>query len=170
MIVAVGCYTRKEDHVDGKGTGVRTFRLAGDGTTLLPLDELASVNPTYLVSGKAANGQTILFVTNEIAKCEATCTAMTVAASGKLSLLNRSASPPPDDAERTNEARIVQSHSHVVIRTSESFLVRGGIAVIATELPRSLLYWTGRWLSGDSRAAKNVSVGANELALARCCA
>ena len=82
----------------------------------------------------------------------------------------RSASPPPDDAERTNEARIVQSHSHVVIRTSESFLVRGGIAVIATELPRSLLYWTGRWLSGDSRAAKNVSVGANEVALARCCA
>ena len=82
----------------------------------------------------------------------------------------RSASPPPDDAERTNEARIVQSHSHVVIKTSESFLVRGGIAVIATELPRSLLYWTGRWLSGDSRAAKNVSVGANEVALARCCA
>lgn len=54
-LLAVGTYTKKEDHVDGKGEGVYLYNLNQETGEFNRLSTTSTINPTYLAfstSGK----------------------------------------------------------------------------------------------------------------------
>ena len=89
-LVFVGAYTRTEGHVDGKGEGIKSYRMSPVDGSLLPLcgglATPAGPNPTFLVANRAG---TRLYAVNECYDgTDSTVTALSIdRASGRLEVL-----------------------------------------------------------------------------------